>query len=205
MMAGNTGNAWQETFLATISQQSGTDATFEGITETLDFDFGEKDFDGIPLGNGGRIEKLTPEGPTTVTIEAYPLEVGSDDISGASTINGFFDLLQQEDTSHPLAIQATTARTRYRLAIMWTDDTSISSATAEVGSTQAAMRFVLADGFITSVKPSFTDGILKFTITFKVVPFDISGNSNMELESVNAAVSSATMAAVASYTSSTKF
>lgn len=201
-MAGNTGNAWQETFLATISEQSGTDATVQGISETIDIDLGEKDFDQIVLGNGGRIEKLTPEGITSVTLEGYPLYVGSGDISAATSIAGFIDLLHAEDTAQPLRLSATRARTRYRLAIMWTDDTTLTSASIGVTNGKYAKRLVFADGFVTSVKPSFTDGILKTTVTFKVVPFDSAGTSNMLFESV---AGTGTMTALQSYTSTIKF
>lgn len=201
-MAGNTGNAWQETFLASIAEQSGTDATVQGISETVDFDLGEKDFEQIVTGNGGRIEKLTPEGITSVTLEGYPTQVGSGDVSAATSITGFLDLLHAEDTSQPLRISATRARTRYRLAFMQTDDTSITNANAGVNNGKYAKRLVFADGFVVSVKPSFTDGILKTTIVFKVVPFDSSGTSNILFESV---AGTGTMTALQSYTSTVKF
>lgn len=201
-MAGDTGNAWQETALVSIAQQSGTDATFQALTETIDIDQGEKDFEAIPLLNGGRLEKLTPETETTVTIEAYPLYAGSGDISAATTISGFVDLLHAEDTSQPLEITSTRARTRYRLAILWTDDTSITNANAAVGNSQKGLRFVGADGFITSAKPAFTDGILKWTITFKVAPFQSDGDAIVKWDSNGG---SSTMTALASYTSSTRW
>ena len=57
---------------------------------------------------------------------------------------------------------------------------------------------------LTSVKPSFTDGILKFTVMFKVVPFDSSGNNNIQFESHDGTGGSA-LPALAQYTSSNKF
>ena len=105
-MAGNVGEAWQETFLVEIAVQGATlgVANMEGITETIDIDLGEKDFDQIVVGNGGRLEKLTPEGITTVTFECYPQQVGTGDVSATSPTVGFFDLLHAEDTSFPLLI-----------------------------------------------------------------------------------------------------
>jgi len=157
----------------------GTDIPFQAITETIDIDQGDKDFDPIAILNGGRIEKITPEGPTEVTLEAYPLYTGNSDISAATSGTGFFDLLHAEDTSGPFVIPVTRARSRYRLAIMWTSDTTLTNANAAVGSTVRGARWVGADGFIISARASFTDGILKWTVKFKVSPFDNYGSANV--------------------------
>ena len=61
----------------------------------------------------------------------------------------------------------------------------------------------MADAFVTAVKPSFTDGILKTTVTFKVVPFDSVGASNIQFESANGITG--VMGALGSYTASNKF
>ena len=204
-MAGNVGNAWQETFLLEITQPGVTlgNNNAEGITETIDIDLGEKDIDQIVVGNGGRLEKIMPEGITTITLECYPLNVGSADISAASDTLGFFDLLHAEDTTFPLAISGTTARTRVRVAIMWTDDTTANDASDALAATaNFGLRMVFADAFVVSAKSSFTDGILKTTITIKVVPFDSSGVSNIQFESANGITG--TMPALGNYTSGSK-
>lgn len=196
-------DAWMETALVSIAEQSGTDIKFHAVTETIDLDLGEKDIEGIALVNGGRITKIMPETDSTVTLEAYPVEVGSGDVSSATVGGGFFDLLHTEDTTQPYSVTNTRKRNPLRMAILWTDDTSVTNAAAAVATTtQTAMRFAAANGFITSVKPSFTDGILKFTITFKVAAFDTSGAGQIKLESVN---STASLTALASYTSTVKW
>jgi len=205
-MAGNVGQAWQETFLVEITQPGNTlgNNNAEGITETIDVSGGEKDFEPIVVGNGGRLEKLTPETATEITLECYPLNVGSADISAASDTLGFFDLLHAEDATFPLKIAGTRARTRVRVAIMWTDDTTAGDASDALAATaNFGFRITIADAFITKVMTSFTDGILKETITFKVTPFDSAGVSNIQRESANGIT--AAMPALASYTSTTKF
>jgi len=204
-MAGNTGQAWQETFLVEITQPGNTlgNNNAEGTTETIDIDLGEKDIEQVVMGNGGRLEKIVPEGISTITLECYPLNVGSADISAAAETLGFFDLLHAEDTTFPLAISNTTARTRVRLAIMWTDDTTAGDASDALAATaNFGLRMVFADAFVTSAKSSFTDGILKWTIMIKVVPFDSAGASNIQFQSANGITG--TMPALGSYTSSSK-
>ena len=93
MAAIATDDSWMETCLISISIIGGSDIQFAGITETCDFDIGEKDIEGIPLVNGGRMTKWNPESDSTITFEAYPLEAGTD--TGAVG-HGFFDLLQSK-------------------------------------------------------------------------------------------------------------
>lgn len=197
-------DTWSETALVAITVQAGADIAFHTLTETVDIDIGAKDFDVIATLAGGRLVKFTPQEPTTITLEAYPVEAGTD---SGSTGKGFFDLMNTQDTSQPVVIEVDRVRTKYRLAIMWTDDSSITDAAAQVVAGPAgndALRVVGADGFFTSVKPSFTDGVLKFTVMYKVPPFDKSGTANIKIESVTGATT-ATMTALASYTSSVKY
>lgn len=193
-------DAWTETCLIAITKEgSSSDVAFASLTETIDIDTGEKDMEGIANLAGGRIVKFSPEGDTTITFEAYTTEVGTDT---GTTGKGFFDLMFDDtDAVQPLSIPATAAgaraRDRYRVAILWTDNTSETDATAAVVTAYYAKRFYAKNGYFTSVKPSFTDGILKISATFKVVPFDKAGTSrNITIESVDA---TAQLAALGTY------
>jgi len=199
-------DVWSETALVAISAQAGTNVKFACITETVDIDIGDKDFDVIAGLCGSRLVKFTPQDVTTVTLEAYPLEAGTSNMTAATGPGtGFFDLMNSVDTAQPLVIASDRTRTPYRIAVMWTDKTSETDATAQiVAPTNTAMRFVASGGYFTSVKPSFTDGILKFTINYKVPPFDSSGSANIKIESV-AGSATATLTALASYTSTVKW
>jgi len=194
--------AWSETALVAISGQSGTDVKFACITETMDVDIGDKDFDVIATLCGGRLVKFTPQDVTTITFEAYPVEAGTEGFTSATTGTGFFDLMNTVDASQPLSISVDRTRTKMRVAIMWTDKAAETDATAEITSTNSALRIVAADGYFTSVKPSFTDGVLKFTVIFKIPPFDKTGAANVKIESTAGAD---TLPALASYTSSAKW
>ena len=66
--------------------------------------------------------------------------------------------------------------------------------------TQTALRFVGAEGHVTSVKPSMTDGRLKFTVTMKFPAFDKAGGATVFFESCGTA---ATLAVLATYTGTT--
>ena len=188
-------DTWSETAKVAIAAASGADQDFQTITETVDIDIGDKDFDVIATLAGGRLVKFTPQEPTTITLEAYPVEAGT--TSGA-TGEGFFDLMNTVDSSQPQIIVSDRVRNKYRVSILWTDSTSVTYAHQQVGMPYTALRVAAADGFFTSVKPSFTDGVLKFTVTYKVPPFDKDGTANVCIMSTDG---TATLTAMVSYTS----
>jgi hypothetical protein len=197
----NVPDTWSEVCKVAVSAQGGSDVQFASITETVDIDIGDKDFDVVSTIRGGRLVKFTPQEPTEITLEAYPLEAGTDT---GTTGKGFFDLVHTADATQPVSISFDRARNKYRVAILWcTDDTK--NPNDQIGSpTAAAMRVIAADGYFTSVKPSFTDGVLKFTVKYKVPPFDKSANANVKIESIDGS-SAATLGTSATYTTSTKW
>jgi len=194
-----TQDTWSEVALVGIAAQGGSDVKFASITETVDIDIGDKDFDVMATLSGGRLVKFNPQEPTTITLEAYPVEAGTDT---GTTGKGFFDLLNSADASQPVQISMDRVRSKYRVAVLWTDDTSQTDAAGQVVTANTGLRVVASDGFFTSVKPSFTDGVLKFTVTYKVPPFDKSGNANVKMESVD---TTAVLDTLDSYSSSTKW
>ena len=191
-------DSWSEIGLVSITAQSGTAVEFKTLTETVDINIGDKEFDAIPLISGGRCVKFNPQEPTEITLEAYPVEAGTD--SGAVG-KGFFDLLNTADATQPVSVSVDHTRTKYRMTLLWTD-ASVATAETTVSGAAAALRIVAADGYFTSAKPSFTDGILKWTVKYKVPAFDKSAVANVKIESTDG---TADMAAPAAYTSSVKF
>ncbi len=193
-------DTYSETAEVAIASQGGSDVQFKTITETVDIDIGDKDFDVIATLAGGRLVKFNPQEPTTITLEAYPVDAGT---ATGTTGQGFFDLMNTADSSQPLLISVDRTRSKYRVAIMWTD-ASVSAEGTVSTPANTALRISAADGYFTSVKPSFTDGLLKFTVTYKVPPFDKSAVANVQIESVSGSTL-ATMSALGSYTSANKF
>lgn len=178
-------DAWQRQALICIDDGTST-MTMEALSETIEIDMGERDLDKIDLLNLGQIPKHGAIGITTVTFEGYPLQAGT---ASAGAATGFFDMFASKpvaDNSQPLDIDMSNTLTRYRIAILWTDDSSppTNASTATAAST-AGKRFVIADCFCTSCKTSMTDGITKQTITFKGVCFDKSADPNIKMESHN--------------------
>lgn len=198
--------AWQETALVSIALQGGTDVQFATLIETVDFDIGDKDVEGVALISGGRVMKWSPQADSTVTFEAYPIEVGT---ASGTTGKGFFDLVNTVDSSYPLRVYNDHTRNKYRILFLQTNDTTVTTAQAVTTNTFQAQRIGMAEAYFTSVKPSFTDGIMKWTVTAKCGPFDKANTgtagSNIMMESCMGTSSTDVLPAIAAYTTSNKF
>lgn len=194
--------AWLDDAVVTITEEGGTDYDYQALTESVDIDLGDRDIEGIAILSGGRIKKYTPEGDTTVTLECYAVEASTPDNQAAGIGRGFFGHFWDAAASDPQQITATRTRYDHRIVILWTDDTSITTAPTGVTTAKSALRFIGAEGNVTSIKPSFTDGILKFTVTLKFLPYDKEASGNIRVESVD---STSVLATLNSYCSNTKW
>ena len=183
-MAGTFPQAWEEVALVTIQKLAGTAYEFHALTETIDI--GEPDYPGesVPNVAGGRIWKQSPQEDGEVTLEIYPTNLDT-----ATSGNGLFQQFTGGtwDTSQPLAtdiafdagvMDADRTRDKFMIAIMWTNDTAQAAANDATTTADAvALRFYAKECRITSHKSSFTDGVLKTTVTFKFPAMNRAGTT----------------------------
>jgi len=182
-------DAWQRQALIEVTDGT-SEMQLHALTETIDIDMGERELDKIDLLNLGQLPKHGSIGITTVTFEGYCQEAGSD-TADASTA-GYFDMFASNpvvDASQPLDIDVSNTLTRYRVAILWTEDTGADEASDATATSKKAMRFVMAECFCTSCKTTMTDGIVKQTLMFKGIAFDKSASTNIKMESNDSSAS----------------
>ena len=161
-------DAWMETCFISVSLLGGSEMSCHAYTEDVDIDRGEKTTEGKPLVSGGRLTQWTPEGDTSSTMTVYTVEAGNG--------KGFIDLLHpQTDNTQPLRFTNNRVRTKARICFMWTNDPACTTAVQTTGANASARRIILANGHITVHKDTFTDNVLKTTLTFKTSAFDRSG------------------------------
>ena len=180
-------DTWSETALISISKASNFEAEFYSITDTMDINFGEKGFDVMANLKGGRLVKFNPQDPTEITLELFPVEVASS-LSAAGAAKGVFDLLWggiNSDTTQPISISSNRNREKLRLTLLWTDDTTVTTAAAAINLNQSGMRIIAKNAYCISANPSYTDKVFKVTATFRIPPFDKDGNANIETQSVD--------------------
>ncbi len=144
----------------------------------------------VPTTAGGRIWKQSPEEDGEITLELYPIQLSVADNTGLfQQFAGNDDDAGGYDDSEPLATNTTfiasayTARrqrTKFLVAVMWTNDPLQESAiTMDTPGTTAkvALRFHVKEARIVSHKTAFTDGIVKTTVTFKYPAMNKAGTT----------------------------
>lgn len=187
--------AFQETFLLEVCKKGGTAVQFAGVTEDITtISEGDKDGEGVVLGNGGRIWKRTPEGDYEITVKIYPLSV---DITDSNDMAQFF-LGGTYDSTAPIDQVNTRGRDLFRVVILWTDDTTATVASTATVTGSASRRMYFNDARCTSYKANFGDKILSADVTFKGPAFNKSGTGTVHYESVTS--QSSNLPALAAYT-----
>ena len=168
-------DAFTETFLISIMEKGGSAQDFRALITTYDISGGDKDFTSVANAKGGRVKNFSFQTDYEVTLEGYATQVGNSE--------GFFGLLNTDDTAAELAITQDHTRVQYLLAIAHTTSTSATSAIAASTIGDRVMRDAFKNGHFTMVNQTMTDGICKFTIKFKAAPFAKDASSNVTMES----------------------
>ena len=181
--------SFSETCLINLNDGT-TDMSISPITETIDISQGDKPVEHIATLSGGRLRKPLPEEDTEITFEGYPIAIGDKDATSQDGLDLFFH--GGTDTVAPFSVSSSLTRTVFTVTIMFTDGTA-TSATSSVLSGNYALRYNFANCDMVSCKPSFTDGVLKATYTFKCAPRNKSGTSNITEESTDGTASMPTI------------
>jgi hypothetical protein len=197
--------AFQEVFLCGVTKKDGTEVQFAGTMEEFTPEEGEKDGEGIALGNGGRLWKRTPEGDFEITCKLYPLSI---DVTDSEDMVQYF-LGGTYDAVAPIVQTNTRNRDTFRVAFMWTDFAFASGATATTASgpthvSTPGRRLTFKHARVTGYKESWDDKVLSVEVTFKGPAFDRTGNGNVMRESVNSSDGTA-LPTLKGYTAGTKF
>lgn len=197
-----TDSSWQERVFITITKLDGSDIDFHSTFNEIGFSGGEKGMESEPLMNGGRRRILESEGDREFTGTMYPVGVSSANALGFDEwFHGSGD--NKSGTTGVQEYETSLVRDDFRVVIMWTNDSAVSSATDEVAasSDNDAYRIIYTDCTLTEFNPNFDDQVLTADFTFTVPPFDASGNSRVTVQEYTGD-SSNPLSSLSSYTSS---
>lgn len=178
-MTATTPDSFREVCLIGVLPSGGSEVQFAGFTEDITgLDFGDKDIEGVPLVNGGRVTKWSPQADESVTLKVYPISALRD----GTGVSQWFNPQDTEDTTQPVLVDNTRNRTLHALYMLWA--TSLpTAASSAVTAGQYAYRVQVINAYMTSYKPSFDDKHFSAEVTFKWPPFNKAGSANKREES----------------------
>lgn len=188
---------FSERALISISNIGGTDREFSARVTGFDTSGMEKDFDSIPTMGGGRVVVSKPQADGTITITGYFTRVST--VSGTAG-EGAYDLMYTAtDVEEPISITNDHSRTKTRIVIMGTTDSTADIATSVTAADAEAKRWTFEGGYIINITDPFPEGdkVFKTTITYKFPPFDISATGNITVEATDG---TAVLPAITAYT-----
>ena len=168
-------DSWTETCLVGITKSGDSEHQFAATTDTVDIDWGEKGVEFFATCSGGRIVKYTPETDTRITLEMYP--------AGIKAPDGITQLFlgDDSDSTQPISVTNTRVRYKFRVSVLWTEDTTATEASGATAA-EAGVRFSFLDCYCISAKPAFTDDILKVTAILVCPAFNKAGTGRITSE-----------------------
>ena len=184
-------DAWTEFCLIGITTEEGSEIQFAGFTEDITaMDWGEKDIEGVPLVNGGRVVKKTPMTDESMTLKIYPVSGELDGTGivqhmhpqGTNPTTSSTTLPIANDITTPLSVFNTNLRRKHLIILLWADKLpSAASTLPDAG--YGAYRIQVINAYVTKYVPSFDDKIMSAEVTFKWTPFAKDNSPNKKEES----------------------
>lgn len=173
-------DTWQEVFLISLERASGTDIQLASVIDPDSLEINTPDYpgEGLPNAAGGRGWKQSPQEDVEISFtinQSVDLDAGTAanvtggliqqyiGVSGAGAYDTAEPLIT--DTSWPAGV--TQVRDRFRLAVLFTNDTAVTTAAGATAASTDSERFFCDNLRIVSHKSNFSDGYLKHEITLK--------------------------------------
>lgn len=181
-------DTWYEKAFVTITKLAGTDTEYRTKTTSFSDSGASFDFEGIDTF-GGRIGRLGSMDDIEISLDVVPVEATDFDTNFYGT--------------NITAGTGSVVRSKYRVVMLWTDDTAVTKATQTVSSGSNAYRRGYAEFYNTNFESEFdANGNYKGTVTFKGPVVDKNDSLNIQVKSVTG---SAALTSMSAYTTSNKF
>jgi hypothetical protein len=170
--------SWNEVAKVAITKAGGSNYQYDAITETIDISEPDYPFETVASIAGGRIGKQSPQEDGEITLELYPTSLSIADNGGLFQLfTGSTDASQPLTTVVAFSAGVSRARDRFRVAILWTNDTTCTDAAGATAGATDSLRFYANECRMISHKAEYTDGILKVTATFKFPAMNQAGTA----------------------------
>ena len=179
-----TEGSWQDRAFVTIIRKSDQKSVdLHGLTDEFGYADGQRDFDGQPISNGGRIRERTAEEDSTVNASLYPVGGSTDSFAQYDRPRGVEEFFYEsgDQNSGKTGVKEytnTLRREDYLYVVMWTDDPAVESATDTVAADYNAYRLIEDNVSWIDVTPDWSDNVLKLDLEGKRAAFDPAGKPN---------------------------
>jgi len=188
---------WYRTAFVSISALSGNEVALQTRTTNLGWSGGFSDVEGLDTF-AGKITRLATKDDIEITFDGIPVSHQDFDWlqAGQSAASTF--------SSGGAAITTSTDDTKYRIILLWTNQSSptVTSANQAITGTAEGYRRAWADCYMTSLDGDMSAGDnLTATMAFKTSAVDDNGVNNWAVWAKD--TTSGTLSALNAYTSST--
>lgn len=189
-----TQQAWYDKAFVSVCGLSGTETQLTAKTTSFKKSGGGFDIEGTETF-GGKITRVGTKDDLEISFDGIPASHADFDwIFAGQTASTAFGT-----TGVSLS---TSTITQYRVSLLWSNQTGITSAAQSITAGNEAYREVYANAYCTSLEKNMDAGdMLKATFTFKLADQDSSGNQNWMTQAKD--TTSGTLSALNAYTSST--
>lgn len=189
-MAISNNKAWYDKAYISVSAKGGSEVQLRAKTTSLSVSGGNFDIEGIETF-GGKIKRVGTREDMEISFDGIP-----------TSLQDFGWMFHGLTANTATSITASSVAD-YRLCLLWTDQSGVTSAAQAISTSSEAAREIYANANLVSLENSMDAGEnLKASMTFKLAFEDDTGSINFKMEMCD---TSAALSAVPAYTNSVKF
>jgi len=180
---------WDDKCYVTITKSGGSDTEYRCKTRDITVGGGEAGIEVLNVNCGQLTKRSRPEAFTIGFTDIVMLEASDwRQLKEGGT-----------DAAQPIEVTSGTSRDQFRIALLWTNQTGVTSATNQaITGTNQAYRVVMKDCYFNSMEETWTDQLLAGSAEFSVAAQDATASGNVLWQSKDAAAG--TMSTLSAYT-----
>ena len=168
------GGQFQEACLFGITRKGQSEVQFAAKTKEVSFEGGNKPISLETLINGGNLVNFDPADIFKVTAKIVPAEVDEVDAIFMGDVS---------DSDQPLETRLNLTRYEIRVAILWHDGSTATTASGVTGATDKAYRLYGDGGYITQCVPDYSNKRLALDVVIEFAPFSSAAAGNLRRQS----------------------
>lgn len=182
-----TDGSWQDrAFVSIIRKDDEETVDLHGLTDEMGWADGMRDFEGVPVANGGRVRQREAQDDSTFNATMWQVGAATEELSDIERPKGaeeyFYETGNITEGEGYTTYGNSLKRHDYILVILWTNDPNVESATDEVSGEYVAHRRIADNLNVIDAVPEWADQVLQLEWEGKWTPFDTQGVTNFFIQ-----------------------